>query len=83
MKRGKSEGPKAPILVKIEGGDGAAEGATERAWSAVMDGCSEALSTPGLPSTERGDLLEILACAAEISGRQNELRPSLASSPAS
>jgi hypothetical protein len=76
----KTEGPKAPILVKIIGGDEPGDGATERAWSAVMDGCSEALATPGLPSTERADLMEILTSAAEISGRLHELRPSLASS---
>jgi hypothetical protein len=81
MKRGKNEGPKAPILFKIEdGGDLADESATRRAWGAVMDGASEALATPGLPSSDRSDLLEILTCAAEISGRQNELRPSLAAS---
>ncbi len=71
----------APILRRIDCEDfGEDLDAVRRAWSAVMDGTSAALATPGLPSSERSDLLEILTCAAEIAGRQNELRLSLAAS---
>lgn len=67
-----------PILGLVQGGD-EEECATRRAWSVVMDGCSQALTTPGLPASERAALLEIRSCAAQIAERQNELLPSLVS----
>lgn len=45
------------------------EGATEEAWSHVMDGCAKALEITGLPHSERDRLTRCRALAAEKAGR--------------
>lgn len=67
-----------PLMGLLRGGDEGGQPVRE-AWGAVMDGARTALATPGLPSSERCDLMEILTASAEIAGRLSELRPSLVS----
>ncbi len=69
MKRGKNEGPKAPILFKIEdGGDVADEAAETEAWERVAEGFEAALRVTGLTPSARDAFAYRLRLARECAG---------------
>lgn len=76
MKGGKNDGPKAPILFRIDGGEDAGDAAEREAWRQAVAGFEAALSVSGLTPEARAAFVNRLRLARECAGLPaRDLRP--------